>query len=68
MDIYNDTKIRIVFDPDNVYSNRVMDVQDLLDDYLETVDDDTCAFILTSITETALNFVADAWGLKYEVC
>lgn len=66
--IFNDTKIRIIFDPENIYSNRVMEVKDLIDDYLETVDDDTFAFIVNSNTETALNFIVDAWGLKYELC
>jgi hypothetical protein len=68
MNICNDTKIKIVFDPENIYTNRVIEVKDLIDDYLETVDDDTFAFIVNSITETALNFIADAWGLKYELC
>lgn len=65
MPIFNDTKIRIIFDPENIYSNRVMEVKDLIDDYLETVDDDTFTFIVNSKTETALNFIIDAWCLKY---
>jgi hypothetical protein len=68
MPIFNDTKIRIIFDPENIYSNRVMEVKDLIDDYLETVDDDTFTFIVNSATETALNFIINAWGLQYELC
>lgn len=44
-----------------------MEVIDLLDDFLETCDDETHEFIITSVASIALNFVADAWGLKYEV-
>jgi len=64
----NKTKIRVTYDPHEIYSNKEIDATELIDNYLETVDDETTEFILTSTIETALDFIADAWCLKYEWC
>ena len=66
-EITNGSTIKIISDKENIYTNRTIEVKDLLDDFLDTCDDETHDFIVNSQTSTALKFVADAWGLEYEV-
>ena len=70
-------KIKIIDDYGEVYeSGRVMDAQELIDDYiselffdcdgdgknLETVD-----FLRTVDEDTAMKFIKDMWGIEYEI-
>ena len=57
-------KVKIIFDPENVYkAGSVVNVNDLIKDYLDTVNDD---WILRVDKDKAVDFIADAWGLKIE--
>ena len=51
-----------------VYDGRTMEVKELVNDYIECVDDEEIATFLRTVDEnTALKFIKDMWGLEYEV-
>ena len=51
-----------------VYDGRTMEVKELVNDYIECVDDEEIATFLHTVDEnTALKFIKDMWGLEYEV-
>ena len=65
-------KIKIIFDADGVYGKgEAMDGQQLVRDYIECLneveDASTIAFLKSAETGKAVDFVAELWGLDYEV-
>lgn len=66
--------IKITFDPDGPYGipeGQILDGERLVNDYIETLnekeDADTISFIKTSEIEKAVDFVAEAWNLEYDI-
>ncbi len=61
-------KVKIISDMGEVYDGRTMEVKELVNDYIECVDDEEIATFLRTVDEnTALKFIKDMWGLEYEV-
>lgn len=54
-----------------VYDGRTMEVKELVNDYIDCLNDvedaETITFLQTVDENTALKFIKDMWGLKYEV-
>ena len=67
-------KIKITFDQDGAYgypNGTIIDGKDLVNDYIDTLneieDADTINFLQTSEVEKSVDFVAQMWGLNYDV-
>lgn len=67
-------KIKITFDSDGAYGypkGTIIDGKDLVNDYIETLneveDADTIRFLKNSEIEKSVDFVAQMWGLGYDV-
>lgn len=54
-----------------VYDGRTMEVKELVNDYIDCLNDvedaETITFLQTVDENTALKFIKDMWGLEYEV-
>ena len=54
-----------------VYDGRTMEVKELINDYIDCLNDvedaETITFLRTVDDNTALKFIKDMWGLEYEV-
>lgn len=60
-------KIKILSDYGNVYSpNTVIKITDLLNDYRDTVNEEDFVIVSQWDERTAVEFIADAWGLDIE--
>ena len=68
-------KIKINYDPEGVYNDEPMEAEQLIEDYI--VCNDLSCNGLDSIERLiinqaniliSLNFIADLWGLNYEIC
>lgn len=66
--------IKITFDPDGVYGypkDGIIDGKQLVNDYIDTLneveDADTISFLKSSEIEKAVDFVAEAWSLNYDI-
>lgn len=64
-------KVKITSDMGEVYDGRTMEVKELVNDYIDCLNDvedaETITFLQTVDENTALKFIKDMWGLKYEV-
>jgi len=67
-------KIKITFDYDGVYGypkGTIIDGKDLVNDYIdclnEVEDADTITFLRNSEIEKSVDFIAQMWGLNYDV-
>ena len=67
-------KIKITFDPDSCYDYQkdgIIDGEQLVNDYIDTLNEvenaDTISFVKSIEIEKAVEFVAEAWRLSYEV-
>ena len=67
-------KIKITFDPDGCYgypNHEIVDGEQLVNDYIDTLNEvenaDTISFVKSIEIEKAVEFVAEAWRLSYEV-
>ena len=57
-------KIKILLDYGNVYSpNTIVSIDDLLNDYKNTVSEEDFAIVAAWDKRKAAEFIADAWGL-----
>lgn len=60
-------KIKILSDYGNVYTpNTIIKIADLLKDYKDTVDEEDFVIVSQWDERKAVEFIADAWGLKIE--
>lgn len=60
-------KIKILSDYGNVYNpNTIISITDLLNDYGETISKEDFAIVAKWDRRKAVDFIADAWGLKIE--
>lgn len=60
-------KIKILSDYGNVYDpNTIISIIDLLNDYGETISKEDFAIVSQWDERKAVEFIADAWGLKIE--
>lgn len=60
-------KIKILSDYGNVYSpNTIINIDDLLNDYRDTVNEEDFVIVSQWDERTAVEFIADAWGLDIE--
>ena len=61
-------KIKILHDVGDVYEdNSIHGIKEIIDDYVDTCNDKSVITWLYSIPlPTAIEFIADAWGLDYE--
>lgn len=60
-------KIKILSDYGNVYTpNTIIKIADLLKDYKDTVDEEDFVIVSQWDEQKAVEFIADAWGLKIE--
>ena len=66
-------KIKITFDPDGCYGypDEIIDGEQLVNDYIDTLneveDADTISFVKSVEIVKAVDFVAEAWRLSYDV-
>lgn len=63
-------KIEITYDSGNVYKvGKIMDAHELIEDYIDCVPEGECAdvidFLRNTDEQTALDFVANGWGIGY---
>lgn len=60
-------KIKILSDYGNIYApNTIIKIADLLKDYKDTVDEEDFVIVSQWDERKAVEFIADAWGLKVE--
>lgn len=60
-------KIKILSDYGKVYApNTIISIADLLKDYKDTVDEEDFVIVSQWDERKAVEFIADAWGLKIE--
>lgn len=60
-------KIKILSDYGKVYApNTIISITDLLNDYGETISKEDLAIVAKWDRRKAVDFIADAWGLKIE--
>lgn len=60
-------KIKILSDYGKVYApNTIVSIDDLLNDYGETISKEDFAIVAKWDRRKAVDFIADAWGLKIE--
>lgn len=61
-------KVKIISDMGEVYDGRTMEVKELVNDYIDCLNDEEITTFLQTVDEnTALKFIKDMWGLEYEV-
>ena len=64
-------KVKIISDMGEVYDGCTMEVKELVNDYIDCLNDvedvETITFLQTVDENTALKFIKDMWGLEYEV-
>ena len=61
-------KVKIISDMGEVYDGRTMEVKELINDYIDCLNDEEITTFLRTVDEnTALKFIKDMWGLEYEV-
>ena len=60
-------KIKILSDYGKVYTpNTIISIDNLLKDYKNTVDEEDFVIVAAWDRRKAVDFIADAWGLKIE--
>lgn len=61
-------KIKILSDRDGVYEvGQIVNVMDFISDYCSSISDKgTIGWIQRIPMSSAVNFIADAWGINYE--
>ena len=60
-------KIKILSDYGEVYApNTIISIDDLLSDYRDTINEEDFVIVSQWDERKAVEFIADAWGLKIE--